>query len=181
MALLRSDVLNRELVERIVLKREKRLTARMRTRVVSLTVGELDSADPNVQRFVLRAVVQQEGKPATRKVLAWLAKLPIASPERNIRKLRTEIRFYERLSPCLPSLALQSPVHASLDGDRSVLLLEDVLSESRRRFRPSPVGRDLDLDEVTQCVKWLAKFHAETAKLIKSHPEWIKENEDWLK
>ena len=95
-----------------------------------------------------------------------------------------EIRFYERVSPLLPStLSLAHPIYASLDGDNSILLLNDILRVGGG-FRRVEEVRTLNYDDCAACIKWLAKFHAATSKVIRLYPRgtsrWIFENQ-WVK
>lgn len=71
MALLRSDVLNRELVERMVMRLEGSKKTQMR--VMTLTVAEVDSIDRPIQRFVVQATVRLKW---SEKTFSWVAKLP---------------------------------------------------------------------------------------------------------
>jgi hypothetical protein len=78
------------------------------------------------------------------------------SHRRKLRSYEVERAFYRDYAPrCSAGCRVPSALHESADGDRTLLVLEDLDAAGfgARRDRVSPA-------ELQACLRWLAEFHA---------------------
>lgn len=183
MALLRSDVLNRELIENILRKKE----GTNRILVSALTVGHSELRGSLLEeRLKVEVVASVKGKKNTYN---WLAKVlrsekGPANYARFQGLLETEVNFYAELLPELGQLGAPLPkTFPLLWGDyktlnHEVLMLEDL---NYKGYQVVHHEFGLDFTHVLLAVEWLARFHGLSYVLMKKFGDKAGKNDrSWI-
>jgi len=190
MAFLRSDVINRDLIENVLQKTE----GTKRVSVSAITVGpSQDLHAGSLLHEQIRVIVSAVVK-GKEKEYDWIAKIHRSENEsanyaRFQGLLETEVNFYFKLVPELMRLRAPMPkTFPVLWGDyktteKEILLLENLENEGFVSPRLSSEG--LDLAHVILAAEWLAKFHGLCYIAMQRHVKNIKKedlqcSESWL-
>eukprot|EP00095_Tigriopus_kingsejongensis_P007359 maker-scaffold706_size108852-snap-gene-0.17 protein:Tk07359 transcript:maker-scaffold706_size108852-snap-gene-0.17-mRNA-1 annotation:"GM26080" len=188
MAFLRSDVINKDLIDNVLSKVEGTTKIVLET----LTVGPSTTGKASLleERYGILVTAKVKHQPQT---YYWIAK--VLSPEIETSNyarfqgiLETECNFYAKFIPELSRLGAPLPqfyplVHCNYAKlGREILLLEDMTKYGFKQSVCDPKG--LDLAHTINVIEWLARLHGLGYVSINNHRDgskgWLSQN-PWIR
>ncbi|XP_059079718.1 uncharacterized protein LOC131877903 [Tigriopus californicus] len=188
MAFLRSDIINKELVDAVLSKIEGTKKVALET----LTVGPSPYGRATLleERYGVQATAKIRGHA---KDYHWIAKILRSDVEKSnharfLGILETESNFYQLLVPELTALGAPLPqfyplLHSEYKKlGREILLLSDIRQLGFEAIKID--GKDLDLGHTIKAIEWMARLHGLGYVLLAQHPRgptgWIEDN-PWIR
>ena len=174
MALLRSDIVNKDLIEKVIKQKE----GTSRVSLSSITVNTNSNNEIRTSLLIENLGICAAAKvKGDEKEYHWFAKViqsDINTEPRNHELIKREINFYDELIPKIYSLI--NPTLLKLDSFIWSQANDDVISKEILIFETDDdfstnIDGDFDLSHVIHGVSWLAKLHGLSYVLLKKDPK----------